>query len=283
MHQADDLLTAMETEAVKLIKSDKLKSLLKWAEQITETTENRYSKHGKRAFAIRQYSLLHQLNKFHETVKCKNRDSQNLYFNIGLFLYRSLDQDICLDIYSDKNQDLSMDFYLDLSQDQSLLRDQNLDHYLGQVRYFSFDLLLYHDFYRYMDVDFHSSDSSKFGDKFDKELSKRIEVVKRTEEIQIFKGVDLQRMIQRFNEEMEFIKAVGKGKSVEPPMESIHDTWLAVLGITDDMLTISDEELNNYYRYLQAVELIIACKETAGRVSPKKWQKIEKEFFASGA
>ena len=87
-------------------------------------------------------------------------------------------------------------------------------------------------------------------------------------------------MIQRFNKEREFIKAVGKGESVEPPMESIHDTWLAVLGITDDMLAISDEELESCYRYLRAVELIIACKEAAGRVSPEVWQEIEERLLA---
>ena len=86
-------------------------------------------------------------------------------------------------------------------------------------------------------------------------------------------------MIQRFNEEREFIKAVGKGESVEPPAESIHDTWLAVLGITDDLLAISDEELKSCFRYLRAVELIIACKKSAGRVSPKAWQKIEEKLL----
>ena len=133
-----------------------------------------------------------------------------------------------------------------------------------------------------MDAAFHSSNFSKFGEKFDRELSKRIKVVKRTKETQIFKGADLQRIIQRFNEEREFIKAVGKGESVEPPTESIHDTWLAVLGITDDMLAISDEELKICFRYLRAVELIIACKEAAGRVSPKAWQKIEAKLLTAG-
>ena len=82
-------------------------------------------------------------------------------------------------------------------------------------------------------------------------------------------------MIQRFNEERKFIKAVGKRESVEPPAESIHDTWLSVLGITNDMLAISDEELASCIRYLRAADIIVACKEAAGRVSPEVWQEIE--------
>ena len=283
MHEADDLLTTMEAEAAKLINTD-LKSLFGWAEQITGPADDRYSRHGKRVFAIRQYFLLCQLNKFHETVKYKNRDSQNFYPNLGFYLYRTLDQDIYLDIYSNRYQNRSINLYIDLLGDRGISLDQDLhsdlDRYLNQVRHFSFDLLPYHDFYRYMDAHFHSSDFSKFGGRFDKELSARIKIVERTKETQIFKGADLQRMVQRFNEEREFIKAIGKEESVEPPMESIHDTWLAVLGITDNMLAISDEELENCYRYLRAVELIVACKEAAGRVSPKVWQQIEERLLA---
>ncbi len=286
MREADDLLEAMESEASESINTDGLKSLLRWAERITDTTDNRYSRHGKRVFAIRQYSLLCQLNKFHETVKCKNRDSQNSYPNLGFNLYHTLDQDIYSDLYQNLSTDhyIATDLYIDLLEDCNILRDQDLHSdincYLNQVYHLSFVLLPYHDFYRYIDADFHSSNFSKSGDRFDKELSERIKVVKRTKETQIFKGADLQRMIQRFNEEREFIKAVGKGESVEPPTESIHDTWLAVLGITDDMLAISYEELKNCYRYFRAVDIILACKEAAGRVSPKVWQKIEERLLA---
>ena len=120
-----------------------------------------------------------------------------------------------------------------------------------------------------MDTAFHSSNFSEFGEKFDRESSKRIKIVKRMKETKIFRGMDLDRMVQRFNEERELIKATGEGKSVKPPAESIHNTWLSVLGITDDLLAISDEGLENCYRYLRAVELIIECKEAAGSVSPE--------------
>ncbi|MCG8620749.1 MAG: hypothetical protein MJE68_01950, partial [Proteobacteria bacterium] len=65
--------------------------------------------------------------------------------------------------------------------------------------------------------------------------------------------------------------------------ESIHDTWLSVLNITDEMLAISHEEFESCVRYLRAVELMIDCKEAAGRVSPEVWNGIEERFLTLDA
>ncbi|RKU21865.1 histidine kinase [Candidatus Poribacteria bacterium] len=283
MHEADDLLVAMEAEAAKSINTDdKIKLLLRWAERITDTTDNQHSGLDQRAFAINQYLVLNQLNKFHEKVKYKTEQSQDsdlgeVSYNFhGNLNYLSSDFYI-YDIYGDISS--SVDIYKDLLHYRDLYPDLYL--YCNQAHSFDAVLLSYYDFYHYLDVAFHSSNFSKFGEKFDRELSKRIKVVRYIKETKIFEGVDLQRMVQRFNEEQEFIKAAGERKSVKPPAESIHDTWLSVLGITNDMLIISDEELESCLRYLRAVKLIVACKEAAGRVSPKVWQKIEEKLLVS--
>lgn len=49
MREADDLLVAMEAEASKSINTDGLRSLLRWAKRITDTTDNQYSGLTKRA------------------------------------------------------------------------------------------------------------------------------------------------------------------------------------------------------------------------------------------
>ena len=278
VREAADLLVAMEVEASKSINTARLKSLFGWAKRITDTADGRYSGRAKRAFAIRQFFLINLLNKVHETVKYKTKQSQDQNFDLYFDLYQEQDRDLYQDrdIYLDLDQDLYFDLYQE--QDQDLHQDRDL--YLDKVRYFSPNLRLYYDFYRYMDADFHSSDFSKSEDRFDKELSERIKVVKRTKETKIFKSMDLDRMVQRFNEEREFIKAVGNGESVEPPAESIHDTWLSVLQITDDMLAISRQEIESCTQYLRAADLIVACKEAAGRVPPEVWQKIEERLLA---
>ena len=277
MREADDLFVAMEVEAAKLINIPGFKALFRWAKRITDTTDNQYDALAKRAFAIRQYFLLNLLNKFHERVKYKTRQSQDRDLDLGPYPYfsPSLDQDLYPYLYLDQGLDLYLDLGLDLDQD----RGRDLCFYLDQVRWLDLNRLSYHDFYRYMDIDFHSSGFSKFGDRFDRELSERIKVVERIEQAKIFKGMDLQRMVRRFNAQREFIKVAEKGESVEPPAESIHDTWLSVLGITEEMLAISDKEIRNCFQYLRAVELIVACKEAAGRVSPTVWQKIEDRFL----
>ena len=281
MREADDLLMAMEVEAAECIKTDGLKALFQWVERITDTTNNQHSELTQRTFAINQYLVLNQLNKLHEKVKYKTEQSQDSYLDQEVFynFYGNLSSDLysnIYDIYGDISS--SVDIYEDLQRYRDLY--PNLYLYCNQAHTFNANLLSYYDFYHYVDATFHSSNFSEFGEKFDRELSKRIKIVKRMKKVKIFRGMDLDRMVQRFNEEREFIKVAGDGKSVKPPAESIHDTWLTVLGITDNMLEISDEELENCYRYLRAVDLIVACKEAAGRVSPEAWQEIEDQLFA---
>ena len=118
----------------------------------------------------------------------------------------------------------------------TLDRDFDLGHYLGHYRDLGRyrdlfrDVHLYHDFYSYIDINpnFYVRISSKFADRFDKELDTRITLVEYIEAAKIFKGVDLQRIVRRFKTQQEFIKAVREDKAVEPPKESMHETWLSV-------------------------------------------------------
>ncbi|MYK95009.1 NACHT domain-containing protein [Candidatus Poribacteria bacterium] len=252
--------------------------------------------------------LINQIQEFYQRRKDWSRQPRDLKlccaydfsldsnFYKDLELYEDLYPYLYLDCYQNLYQNLDLDIYLykDLYQDLDLLTP-HLEFYLNVYRelyrdfvsylYLNHDqaLFFYHDFYRYIDRNFLLSIFSKFGDRFDRELRGRIELVKRIKRMKIFKGVDLQQIIQRFNAQREFIKAAGQGKSVEPPAESIHDTWLSVLGITNDMLEISDGELANYLPYLRGVALTVACKEAAGRVSPEVWQEIEAKLLTSGA
>ena len=251
--EADSLLVAIEAEAAKSINTPGLKALFQWAKRITDTRDNSYSELTKRAFAIEeQYFSLQLPNTIEEDIKKRVK--------YALHFYRYLNLDHHRYLYRILNLSLHLELHLDIYQNIY----QNI----------------YEDLYRYVDPYFYRLFSAANRDQFDKELQERITFVERMEQMKILKGVDLQRMVQRFNAQREYIEAVGTGKSVEPPVESIHDTWLSVLGITDEMLAISREEMGNYIQYLRAVELIVACKEAAGRVSPKVWQRIEDRLLA---
>ena len=293
MSKADGLLLEMEAETVEHINTPKLEGLFQWAEKITDSTDDQYNRITKQLFAIRQFFSLWILNKIYEKVDYASYDDPdydapdyddsaldqsdyhdfefNLSLDPGQDIYRRLEQDLHqglnLNFLSTQNYrglNRYRDLYLDLCWQSEIARDPYTN--------------LHQDIYRYMDSNAYPLRFSKFGDQFSKELDNRITVVERMKQMKIFNGVDLQRMIQLFKTQQEFIKAADEGESVKPPKESIYDTWLAVLGITNDMLTIPLEELHAYALYTQAVELIFACK-AVGSVSPKVWQEIEGDFL----
>lgn len=320
MHTADDLLVAMKTEAARSLNTPGLKKLIRWAKNITDPLNDEDNGFAKQVLAIRYFFSLWLLNKIYEEVKALANQYPDFnlgfsfYRNRYLNIYKELS--LCPKFYQNVRFYQNTDLYFDLNFDLYKNRDYNQDRKFYQKLYVNcdralklflnfclesdinfclisaaapdirleiyphIDLNLYQDFYRYIDTDCYASMSSEFGDWFDEELENRISLVERMEQAKIFSDVDLQRMIQKFNEQQEFIKAVGEGQSVKPPEESIHDAWLSVLGITDDMLEISHEEMENYIRHLRAMEFIIACKEAAGRVSPKTWRAIKDQFLS---
>ena len=277
MREADDLLKAMEAEAAKSMNTDEIKLLFQWAKRKMNTKDDRYNGIAKRLFILYQFFSLWLLNKFYEVFKDVVNHDRKLDLNFYLDLYQDLDGDRKLDL------GLYRDIYRDRKLDRDIYRDRKLYLYFYLDLYLYRDLYLYQDFYKYTDADFYRSMSSESRNRFDKQLQQQITVVKDMKELKIFKQVDLQRMVQRFNAQRKFFKAAAEGKSVEPPAESIHDTWLSVLGITDEMIAIPREALKAYVTYIDAVELIVACKEAAGRVSPDTWQQIEDRFLTVDA
>ena len=81
MHEANDLLKAMEAEIAKLIDTAALKTLLGWVEQMTDTTDDRYDGVTKRLFVLYQYFSLWMLNKIYEDGEVKTRVQYDLHFH----------------------------------------------------------------------------------------------------------------------------------------------------------------------------------------------------------
>lgn len=217
------------------------------------------------------------------------KGSPDIYHRRKHYRYRELDS--YLDFYLNLNVYVGHKLAWGLNQYLVHNLDRELDsecyRYKELSRYFNYyrrinnylDPYFHQDPYQYMDIDFYRLASSRLGDWFEDELKGRIMLLKHIGQLKIFKRVNLQWMVGRFNAQRKFIKAVMKGEVIEPPAESIHDTWLSVLGITDDMLAISREEMESYIQYLRAIQLILACKEAARRVSPDVWNRIEDRFL----
>lgn len=298
MREADNLLVEMEAEASKSINTPRLKALLRWAERITNTSDDPYRGIAGRAFAIRQYFSLWLLNKIYEVVKnavnrytdCDQDFLRNLPIYQQLYSHLHFDQDFYFDFYLDayfnKTPPHNPKLYQDLASHRHRVRNldicldiyRDLDIYYHGLR---LGLPVYQDFYQYMNVKFYHRVAPKFANGFNEELSERTALTKLMEQAQIFRRVNLQRMIRRFNQQRKFINAAREEQSIKPPEKSIHDTWLSVLRINDNMLAISREEMENYIQYLRAVDLIIACKEAAGRVTPEIWEQIKDRLLTS--
>ena len=199
----------------------------------------------------------------------------DLYLNLNLYTGHRLDRGI--------NQALGYDLDRELDSEDHCY--QELSCYFNYHEKINdyLDPYFYQDPYQYIDIGFYCLVSDRLRDRLDSELRGRTTLLRRMKQMKIFKKVNLQRMVDRFNEQREFIKAAAAGESVEPPTKSIHNTWLSVLGIADEMLAIPRETVEAYVMYLAAVELIVACKEAAGRVSPEVWQQIEDRFLTVDA
>ena len=199
-------------------------------------------------------------------------------FHNGYDFYRPLHQNLHYDIYEilhpDYNQDFKLYIYL------YLYLFQELD-YVFNNQHFNLTLDLYHDLYQYIELDCYIPIFTKFGNRLERELDRRISFIEYMDDAKIFKEVNLQQVLLRINEQRKFIKAVREEKSVNPPERSIHDTWISVLGITDDMLMISPQEIQSYVRYLRAMKLIFECKKVACHVPPDIWQEIEDRLLVA--
>lgn len=283
--EADRLLLEMETETAKSIDTYRLKTLFQWTKCITNTDSNLYNGLTKRTFAILQYFSLWLFSKIDEVVKDDinpnpgpnldfhldlNLDSDfddNFYGELYLDFYQSIYLNLDLYLYLYRNLDIDLDFYLDFYRGINLDIDMNLDMFL--------EINLYLYLCGYMEIYFYDRIPPEAKDRFDAELGVRMTLVKRIEQAEIFKNVDLQRMVHRFDAQRKFIKALQEENVLKPPEKSIHNTWLSVLQITDDMLAISRSEVESCLQYLWLVEFIVTCKESARHVSPEVWQTIE--------
>ena len=305
MREADNLLMEMTRQASKRINTERLKSLLQWARFITNTPDSPYSGIAKRAFAIRQFISLWLLNKISSDIKHiisrypdlnpdlgpnRERDVRlSMHVNCG----RSLYQDLYEDLYQAQNLKVELDRNLVFDGDCNLYTelytglDLSLKLFINAFRHIYEadhpelfpDLNFYQNLCRYITINYYPPAFSRVVNKYNRELGERITIVERMEQARIFKKVDLQRLVQEFNEERKFINAAREGKAIKPPEGSIHDTWISILHISDEMLSISHEEMEDYIQYLRGVELIVACKEAAGRVTPKVWKQVENRLL----
>lgn len=275
----DDRLLEMEAEAAQFINTDRLKALFRWTKDITADTNNPTTGVINRIFASRLYFFLWALHTIHKEIRNK------IYGKINR------DQDRVLRLLIDCNRFSRLD--LDPVRDRDYLHvktrfDYALEHSL--YLYLCLNYLLNYDpnlalnsknlYAGFYDV----QDSSGSVAQFYILSIRRIEFVEDISDAKIFKAVDFNRIIQRYEKQRDRITAGKKGKPVDPSEETIHATWCSVLQITDEMLSMSYEEMEQCVQYLRAVKDIIDYqKDEADHVSSEVWNGIEARLLTLDA
>jgi len=107
-------------------------------------------------------------------------------------------------------------------------------------------------------------------------ITKAINLARYLEEIKIFKAVDSTRWIARLKELK--VKIPNNQEPIQVRrkfVNRIHQTCLAALALSPDLLNLSQEQVEAWGNYLYANKLMLQCKEAAVRVSPETWNAIE--------
>ena len=256
----DDRLLEMESEAAQFINTDRLKALFRWIKSITEDTGNPKTSVVNRMLALRLYFFLWVLHTIHEEIRTKTYGKTNqdrdrvlkLILNFNKFSLLNLDSvhhpksiDLQISLASDLNR--SLDLYLNL--DFFLKCASKLDLHIDSL----YNGNLYYAFYGCMDPEIYAQATWGLVYCLDHELEYRIGLVESIKAAEIFKRVNWERIVQRYKTQQENIKAVREGKPFDPPEETIHATWCSVLQITDEMLSMSYEEMERCVQYFREV------------------------------
>ena len=269
----------MESEAAQFINTDRLKTLFRWTKDITTDTNNPTTGVINRILAIHLYFFLWALHTIHKEIRTKpsgktNRD-QDRFLRLLLDFKRFSPLD--LDLVRDRNY-LQVKTCFDYALEHSLY----LYLYLNYLSNYDPNLVL--NSKRLYLAFYDGQDSSGSVAQFYILSLRRIEFVEDISDAKIFKAVDFNRIIQRYEKQRDLIIAGKESKPFDPPEETMHATWCSVLQITDEMLSMSYEEMERCVQYLRAVKGIIDYKkDEADRVSSEVWKGIEARLLALDA
>ena len=92
---------------------------------------------------------------------------------------------------------------------------------------------------------------------------------------------DVASLTSSLEEQLEQVQK--EGKRFNPwhqDLSKVNQIYFQSFSIDDDLLDLTDDEMEAFDNYLYAVQLIIDCKDAAVRVSRQQWQAIESQLLA---
>ncbi|MBD1847113.1 NACHT domain-containing protein [Cyanobacteria bacterium FACHB-63] len=249
MRNADALLTLMESEAQKLIHTEKLKALLKWTSDVTTGSLDDFKPAAKRVVAP---FYARSSDDFKPAAKR----------TVALFY-------ACARAYV-------LDHVLDRTYDRTRVLDRAYDRARVLTRVLDRDCA--RDFALALDRALALARTLACGRNLTRALA--LACVRAHDLAEIFTSVDCQALVNQLEAMRE------PGLSNDAPLEEqrafadrLQQTWHNALHLDSEWLELSKEEADTIENYLYANELMVRCKEAALRVSPQVWNAIESRML----
>jgi NACHT domain len=243
---ADDLLRQIEHQAKTCINTPTLQALIRWADQNTQNSDNNFNAATKRVVAV---FLLLSLSR-------------------ALSLDRALDRALSRDLGLDQSLNRSLDFALSLALSLGLSHALFLD--LGLSRALNLDLSRDRALILALDLPL----------TLDLDLSRALDLSHAFEKTKILKTVNFSRLtVQLETLKTQLLDNLQRYKNYSAFADQIFPIWCNALYLKTEWLDLSEAEINALSDYFYANELMVRCKESAVRVSPKVWAEIESRML----
>ncbi len=260
---ADKLLIPMNNKALTFVKSKKVFVLFKWAEKITEKSAGEFNSAAKRIFAI---SLLIEIifgfstNK--KQIKMLNRMRRITFEKPNIF--ESINNE-------DRNSTVDRNHVKRVLNIYGLCRNRG-----KEFKAICSELSGLNDI----------SDSrcAVIKDALLARIPNRdLGIASEFRELNILQEVQWERLISRLVFLQKFVSSREKKYEEREKylFNNIHKIWLSELKITLDRVQLSEQEVDQLSEYIYTNELILRCKESAVKVTPQVWGKIEKTMFST--
>jgi hypothetical protein len=258
---ADRLLELMEVEALKLIDTPRLQSLLEWTNEVTEGSNGVLRLTAKRVGALILVLTL-ALDRDLALTVSSNRDTYaTLNNNIRVNSIHDIDSAINFARALDHAFSLAQALNLNLAS----IRDRSLAHNLALVRERGENrcFVLSSD---------HDRDLNR---ALNRDRSRVLEFQK----TDILNLNSFQALTDHFQELQLEISGDISVKTRQFYRDRIFHLWRDALRLNPDLIAFTEAELTTLENYLYALELIIRCKESAVRVTESVWTGIEERML----
>ncbi|NET11274.1 MAG: hypothetical protein F6K16_42660 [Symploca sp. SIO2B6] len=252
------LLAEIEKAAREKINTQKLRGLIFWAEQITKDSAGMYKSAAKRTIAI-HIALNRKLNL---------NPIQTYDLNLNQTLIFAINLSCSIDSNLDK--DLNLFKALKRSNGSIMKLDRNVDCAIDIVRTSGEEQ-------RSKELD--SLLSIDYEEALNIHVNRALELQIVLEKLKIFRSLEFTDFIKKLQALESNLPRQDQPVKIRVDfIETIIGIWCKTFQLDPDYWIFSQSEQSALGSYFYANELMVKCKESAVRVSPRIWKELEAQM-----